>query len=382
MKKVFINNKNILFIIFITISLVSLSDTIEKGIKNGCDFQWYPSKLFWEGINHYRYIIDNGKVFMCQGGEYGHLLQIIFYPFALMEWNTAKLSWLIINVFLTFLIPYLICKSFKVKTEKVLILILIFITCYPTRMTINYGQQSLFVLFFLILPFLNTKNSYYFLSGFSYVKYSTGYILFLNYLVEKRFKHLILASLPFFLGWIIYFSFTHSNPIQNLLEPLELVLGKNYTQSADLYSLLSRYIFVTNNLLNKFFIVFIVMFLNLFFLFKIKNIQGKLNKMSLIFILPLIFMPHSNYDYVLLLPLLILGISNFKLIINKFNFYFVIYYFYFNRLVKHLTENYFLGINKIVIYDIFIFFLFLFLLILNIFYYSKINNPGQFFRLK
>lgn len=92
MKKILKNNKKILFIIFLTISLVSLLNTIEKGIKNGCDFQWYPSKLFWEGINHYRYIIDSGKVFMCQGGEYGHLLQIIFFPFALMDWNTAKLS--------------------------------------------------------------------------------------------------------------------------------------------------------------------------------------------------------------------------------------------------------------------------------------------------
>ena len=30
-------------------------------------------------------------------------------------------------------------------------------------------------------------------------------------------------------------------------------------------------------------------------------------------------MPHSNYDYVLLLPLLILSISNFNLSINKFD---------------------------------------------------------------
>ena len=382
MKKILKNNKKILFIIFLTISLVSLLNTIEKGIKNGCDFQWYPSKLFWEGINHYRYIIDSGKVFMCQGGEYGHLLQIIFFPFALMDWNTAKLSWLVINVFLTFLIPYAICKSFKIQTENFLIIILIFITCYPTRMTINYGQQSLFVLFFLILPFLNTKNYCYFLSGFSYVKYSTGYILFLNYLVEKRFKHLIFASLPVFLGWIVYFIFTNSNPIQNLFEPLELIFGKNYTQSTDLYSLLNRYLFEKNNLFNKLFIILIVVSLNLFFLFKIKNIQGKLIKMSLIFILPLIFMPHSNYDYVLLLPLLILGISNFKLNINKFNFYFVIYYFYFNRIIKHLIETYILDINKIVIFNIFIFFLFLFLLVLNIFYYTKTNKPRDFFSMK
>jgi len=376
-----INNKKILSVL-VAISLISLFNTIQKGLKNGCDFQWYPSKLFWEGINHYRYIIDGGKIFMCQGGEYGHLLQIIFYPFILVEWNTARLFWLIINVFLAFLIPYIICRSFKIHTNKILIIILIFITCYPTRMTINYGQQSLFVLFFLILPFLKFKNYSYFLSGFSYVKYSTGYIIFLNYLVEKKFKNLIFATLPIFLGWIFYFAFTNSNPIQNFFDPFELILRKNYLQSADLYSLLNIYLFGTNNILNKSFIILTVVFFNLFFLLKIKKIQDNLVKMSLIFILPLIFMPHSNYDYVLLLPLLILAISNFNLSINKFNFYFIIYYFYFNRIVKHLIESYILIINKNIIFNIFIFILFFLVLVLNVIYYSKIDKLRQFFRLK
>ena len=104
--------------------------------------------------------------------------------------------------------------------------------------------------------------------------------------------------------------------------------------------------------------------------------------MSLIFILPLIFMPHSNYDYVLLLPLLILAISNFNLNINKFNFYFVIYYFYFNRIVKHLIESYILIINKNIIFNIFIFILLFLVLILNVIHYSKIDKLRLFFRLK
>jgi hypothetical protein len=382
MKKIIKNNKKVLLFIFIIISLISLFNTIEKSLKNGCDFQWYPSKLFWEGINHYRYIIDGGKVFMCQGGEYGHLLQIIFYPFILVEWNTARFFWLIINVFLAFLIPYVICRSFKIQTNKILIIILIFITCYPTRMAINYGQQSLFVLLFLILPFLKSKNYSYFLSGFSYVKYSTGYIIFLYYLVEKKFKNLIFATLPIFFGWIFYSTFTKSNPIQNFFDPFELILRKNYFQSADLYSLLNIYLFGTNNIFNKSFIILIVVLFNLFFLLKIKKIQDNLVKMSLIFILPLIFMPHSNYDYVLLLPLLILAISNFNLNINKFNFYFVIYYFYFNRIVKHLIESYILIINKNIIFNIFIFILLFLVLILNVIHYSKIDKLRQFFRLK
>ena len=93
-------------------------------------------------------------------------------------------------------------------------------------------------------------------------------------------------------------------------------------------------------------------------------------------------MPHSNYDYVLLLPLLILAISNFNLNINKFNFYFVIYYFYFNRIIKHLIESYILNVDKDVIFNIFIFILFFAVLVLNVIYYGKIGKPRHFFELK
>jgi len=367
MQALVLKYKKLLLVLFSIISFISLFETISKSLKNGMDFQWHPSKLFWEGINHYRYFLDGGKMFMAQGGQYGHALQIILYPFALLEWPEAKALWVIINVILSFLIPFIICKSFKVTPQKIWFIILIFVNCYPTRMTINYGQQSLFILFFLILPFLYTNRYSYFLSGLSYVKYSTGYIIFFYYFIEKKFKYLALATLPCFIGWCIYFKFTNSDPLLNFIEPFQWIFAHNYQRTADLYSLLNIYFLKTNNLSNKLFIIFIVLSLNLFFLFRIRKIEDKLIKMSLIFLLPLIFMPHSNYDYVLLLPLLILGVSNLNLNINKFNFYFVVYYFYLNRVIKHL-------IHKDIYFDFFTFIFFLSVLIININYYRKNNS--------
>lgn len=371
MRALILKYKNFLLILFTIVSILSLFETISKGLKNSMDFQWHPSKLFWEGINHYKYFLEGGKMFMAQGGQYGHALQIILYPFTLVEWQIAKAFWVVINVLLSFLIPFLICRSFKIKAQKTFFIILIFITCYPTRMTINYGQQSLFILFFLMLPFIYTNKYSYFLSGLSYVKYSTGYIIFFYYFIEKKFKLLILALFPCFIGWFIYFKFTDSDPLLNFFEPFQWILFHNYQKTADLYSLLNMHLFKTNNLFNKFFIIFIVVVINLLFLFKIKKIENKLIKMSLIFLLPLIFMPHSNYDYVLLLPLLILGVSNLNLIINRFNFYFVLYYFYLNRLIKHL-------INKDIYFDIFTFIFFISVLIININYYRKNISTNNF----
>ena len=74
------NHKYKILIFLIIISLVSFLETLSKGFLNGCDFQWQPSVLFWDGINHYEKFIKNSKSdFLCQGGEYGHLLHVILY---------------------------------------------------------------------------------------------------------------------------------------------------------------------------------------------------------------------------------------------------------------------------------------------------------------
>ena len=100
MKNFFIKNKNKILFFLITISIFSFIETIRKGLLNGCDFQWQPALLFWEGVNHYARFMNNGKSeFLCQGGEYSHLLHVIYYPYVLFKWETARALWLLTNIF-------------------------------------------------------------------------------------------------------------------------------------------------------------------------------------------------------------------------------------------------------------------------------------------
>ena len=78
--------------------------------------------------------------------------------------------------------------------------------------------------------------------------------------------------------------------------------------------------------------------MNLLILIKINKINDTFFKMSIILICPLIFFPHSNYDYILLFPLLCYSILNNQYLINKINISFIIYFFYFNRLINHLVD--------------------------------------------
>ena len=364
-------NKNIFLYFLIIISVISFVNTVSKGLVNGCDFQWQPAVLLWDGINHYQKFILNGKGdFLCQNGEYAHLLHVLYFPFTLFEWETARMLWLIVNIILIFLIPFLICKYFKISKYKTILLSLIFITCYPSRMTLNYGQQSLFVMFFMLLPFIFHNKSSIFFSGVSYVKYSTGYIMFLNFLASKQYKHFILASIPYFIGWMIYFLFTNSDPIINFFEPIELSLKKGYIRDADIFSLINMYFVPAKEITVKIIMLSLLFLFNFILLIKINKKEDVFFKMSLIFICPLIFFPHSNYDYVLLFPLLCYSFLNTRYLINKINIYFILYFFYFNRLINHLID--------LDVYYQPILLLFLFcLLIINI--YSHKNKDNLYF---
>ena len=335
-----LENKKKYFLYFlIFVSIFSFLNTIYKGMLNGCDFQWQPAVLLWEGINHYEKFIINGKGdFLCQNGEYAHLLHVLYYPFTLFEWETARLLWLGVNIIFIFLIPLLVCKSLKLSKYKTMILLLIFITCYPSRMTLNYGQQSLFVLFFMILPFIFNNKLSSFFSGLSYVKYSSGYIIFLNFLASKQYKYFFFASVPYLLGWILYFSLTNSDPIINFFEPIQLSLKKGYIRDADFYSLINMYFMPVKGIYFKPFILAIIFLINFLILIKINKNNDNFFKMSLVLICPLIFFPHSNYDYVLLFPLLCYSFLKNEYLINKINIYFILYFFYFNRIINHLID--------------------------------------------
>ena len=332
-------NQKILLYFLVIISIFSFIDTVSKGLVNGCDFQWQPAVLFWEGVNHYQKFIINGKGdFLCQNGEYAHLLHVLYYPFILFKWETARMVWLGVNIIFIFLIPILICKSFKLSKYKTILLLLIFITCYPSRMTLNYGQQSLFVMFFMMLPFIFFNKVSSIFSGLSYVKYSTGYIVFLNFLASKQYKYFILASIPYFVGWLIYFSVTSSDPLINFFEPIQLSLKKGYIRDADIFSLINIYFVPAKELYFKLSNLLLIFIINFILLIKINKNSDTFFKMSLVFICPLIFFPHSNYDYVLLFPILCYSFLNTEYLVNKVNICFVLYFFYFNRIINHLID--------------------------------------------
>ena len=326
-------NKKILLYFFILFSILSLIKNCIQALNWSADFQWFPSTLLLQGINHYQYFLDGGKPFLSQEGEYTHGLYVMLLPFASLDWELAKFFWMITNVFFVLAIPYMICKKFDLSKFLTLLLVNLFLISTVLRIHIGYGQQTLLTLFFLILPFINNSKLSVIFSGISFFKFNIGYALFLYFLSLKKIKNIVLSAIPCIIGWLVYCLLTDTNLVKNLFQPLQLLLfwdeGKAFPVT--FFSLLKN----INNFPQILALV-IPLILNFLIIIHIKKFSDNLYKLSILCLSALAFMPHQIHDYVLLVPLLIFSIKNFDKNISKINIIFIFYFFYFLRIVSFI----------------------------------------------
>ena len=339
--KVFHGKLRIYILCFLSIIvLISVGRAFQQSQEISFDFHFSPAKLVSEGINHYEYILDgkhddgpDDKIMYDQNGVYAQGLFVLFIPLTLLGWDTAKLIWSLLNIALSFLIPFLLCKKFQLNKIQTFIIIALFLTSTIFRIHISYGQQTLFTFIFLLLPFLYKSKISTVLSGISYFKFNIGHVLFLYFLSSKNIMKILLSSIPCIIGWILYCYFTDTNLLTNLFQPIILLLYWDSGQAfpVTIFSLLKNI-----NGFPPLVVLLIPLFLNFLIIFKIRLVEDELYKVSIICLTALGFMPHQLHDYVLLVPLLVLSIKNFDLLISKINLLFIFYFFYFLRVVSFL----------------------------------------------
>ena len=335
------------FLIFL-FTIQSYIPIIKETISStgSSDFHWSPAKCVYDGINHYQAFILGNKscqIFMTQFGDYLHAFYVIMYPFTLLDWNMAKITWLILNLFILFLIINMISKKLDFNlTEKLTAYFFIFF-CITTKIHFIMGQQALFVLFFLILPFVKENKKNYFLAGLCYIKYNIGYALFLYLIVNKKYKDVIISSIIIILGWFSYSYLTKSPIILNLFDPLLLLL-KNFQILNDLNHTFIATPFVNlsdNSDLNLIIIFMFIIIFNFFFLIKISKIKDNLIKISLISLLILISFPHWSHDYIILIPLFMISLKNFSShLIYKINLIVCVYFLHLHKVIHDYTAKF------------------------------------------
>ena len=379
----------IFFFFFLIILVHSYIPTINETLSTSgsADFNWQPTKCVFEGINHYSsYLNKDGRclIIFSQLGEYAQGLYILLYPFSLLDWDTAKVTWLITNIFLLFFTIYFLGKKFQLNLIEILFLIFVVFYSIVTRVNLIMGQHTILILTFLSLPFIWKNKITYLLSGISYFKYNIGYGLFLLYITSKKYRYVLLSLIPGILGWIIYSLLTDTNLIENLFQPFRLALFNatdgNVVNNLFLFSFIKEISFLEEY--NYFIIIIFTFLLNIIFVLKINKISDDLLKLSLLCLLILISTPHWAHDNILFIPFLIYSLKNYNLNKNLFrlNLFFGIYFLhlfkgiqkYNAKLLQFLDFNDNIVENSYLLLSYLNLIILLFLIIINLKFHKKI----------
>ncbi len=333
------NYKNILLFPLFLIAIVSLLRGIYNAYIRSHDFNYSPAVMAWEGKNHYLFMLEGGNFFASQNGEYLQALYVLYYPFTLLSWEYAKISWMTINTLLAIFLPIFIGRKFELKNYTLLILVCLFLAGTPSRNVIGNGQLGLVIMAFLIIPFYFKSFFYILISGISYIKYNIGYLLFLYFISRGEIKKLGYSLIIIFLGWVIYCYITNSNLIDNLFQPLQLALHLKITSEFPYGFSFLKILFSDFEYIEHL-ISFFSITLSLMLLFLINRLKDSNLKVSQFCLIILFLSPHHIYDYVLLLPLLAYSLKNFfNGKVFQINII-VIFYFYFGlRIMKEFGVN-------------------------------------------
>jgi hypothetical protein len=353
----------ILIIFLSAILVVSYKSTLSEMFSEtgGMDLIFYQIKnCISNGINHYRSSCSGDS--NSHGGTYLQAIYLILYPFNFFDVNQAKIIWGIINFFLIFLIIFLLCKKFEVDKFSTIVLIFFISFSIITRIHLIMGQNALFVLFFFTLPFVFKSKLSFFLSGLSYVKYNIGYTLFFYYMASKKFKILLISTLPCVFGWLIYSFITNQNFINNIFDPFFLMFNieKNTSEKASLIFLFS-FILQNEFLIFPFNLIFTLLaavILNYLIIVKISRVADDLLKLSCLNISALIFMPHYSHDYIILIPFIIYSVKNYgkNFILSRVNLLSCIYFFHLQGIKQFLNLGFDFQYLNILLLSLLLFF--------------------------
>lgn len=216
--------------------LFGLFNAVYSSLMNSTDLQehWVNTKSLISGSNIYDESVYQ-QISSSAASQYGlkpydmyPIYPVSCYfmltPFALMNWTTAKITWLLLSLLLTFLLAKDISNLFC--SGKHFPLLLAALVCsIPWRHHVIYGQNAIWSLYFFVLSIkLNGQNKT-FLSGLSLAlalfKYSLIGPMCLFFLVYKRVWKNILIAIGFHGVVLFFFSiYLHQSIFYLLVTPL------------------------------------------------------------------------------------------------------------------------------------------------------------------
>ena len=325
----------------IILSIISLFYALYIANSYGSmDFQYSPTILFYEKINPYDYFLYSKtieRLYPVQYPVYAHATYILFFPFAYLDWSSAKLLWSIINTLLGFIIVLFLCQKSKINFFDTCFILSLFFLSVPFRNCVGNGQITFVILAsFCFLLLKRTELKSFFL-GLSYIKYSFAPILSAVIYFKYGIKNFTISGLIIFIGWILFSTYLEQNIFYTAMQPIQAGL-KGFDAGlarGDLFTILNFF----KNLyidINIYIIIALIIIFNIYIAKKISKINDNFLLLSLILIGTLLSFGHLMYDYIVLLPMLVYSFKNKNNLNSKISILIIFYFWFGIRIFEYV----------------------------------------------
>ncbi|WP_143428570.1 hypothetical protein [Helicobacter sp. 13S00482-2] len=239
--------KLLFIIIFVFIASKSVYQSVVLSIHGSVDMQWYPATQYW-GLGNFIHSINpylaslSGDTFMAQDPNYAPMLYVLMYPFALMDFENAKIFFAIFSVICFFGTMFLFYK--KINLAFLLLVSIFVLFGYTFGNVIANGQVAIILGFFLALGYMYRKNWLILTICLSilFTKYSFGIPILIGFFLAGYIKEVIFAGI-INLVFVILFALQFDITIwESLILPLKVSSQATGVGPSDLMSL-SRSLF-------------------------------------------------------------------------------------------------------------------------------------------
>lgn len=323
-------------VLLVLLGLAALISTIQgfrNALAHSMDFQWSPSVLFWNGTNPYsHYLLGNadGAIILTQVPNYLHALYILFWPFAAIDFESAKALWAATNIALAIGSCLLVGRIFGLSKAQLVLLVCVFLMSTPLRNGIGNGQQNLLALF-MILSYWGYKN---WLKGVSmsiaFTKYSFAPLFFIHALIRRE-PAVFLAVAILLISAIAFGLWVGDMRPEMFVQPLLVAQNNVAPGAADLVSILRFDLGVSFILaaLASIAAAAIISWL-------VRDTDDAVT-LVILSLSSLAFFQHLGYDYVFLLPALGFLLSNHspRGVAWKVGLAATVFYFFFFLKINH-----------------------------------------------
>lgn len=327
--------------LLILLSGVSVYYSIYNALKDGGSPDLYhiyhSTLLFLNKINPY----EGSGYIEFTVPPYSHGVFLIYSPIASLDYEFAKILWLLLNILSTIVVLFIFSRFSKLTYAENILISLIFFGSLPFRNCIGSGQNSILILFIFCAFFIKNKNFKIFILGFSFIKYSFSVVTLFYLLIKYNLKYLIVSLFIVIASWLIFSLKINQNIIHTLFQPLQII-STSFAfgfERGDLLTILNNInkpALINNlNIIN----IFLCLCFGLFLSIQIMkaSINNKLLIVSLLAIANLSIVPHIIYDYVFLLPSLFYSWKYKKSVFGVISIGIIFYFWFGIQIIDYLN---------------------------------------------